>query len=183
MAGPYTEDQRAEILAESFVRMARDVTDIGRREVSEPESTPTPEEIRQLAFQRSPGDWRRHGREFDEWKARKIAEREVETMKQLEARLDAKIAAECDRVLNSVAKWVARDISGPYEEKLAAMQERIDSMKGRDGVGVTAVAFNHKGELLLTLSDGTVLNPPGRIVASRDEVEPIDVPPVLRRVR
>ena len=87
MARQYSDDERARILAESYALLARDVTDT-RQAPSEPE--PTPEEIRQLAYERPTGNWR-GGREFDEWKERKAAEREADTMEKLEARLNAKI--------------------------------------------------------------------------------------------
>jgi integrin beta 3 len=45
-----------------------------------------------------------------------------------------------------------------------------DGPPGRDGVSVTATAINRSGELMLTLSDGTVLTP-GRVVA-RDSKRP-----------
>ena len=51
-------------------------------------------EILRQALARPTGNWRRHGREFDEWKAQKAAEAKMETMEQLEARLNAKIADE-----------------------------------------------------------------------------------------
>jgi len=37
---------------------------------------------------------------------------------------------------------------------------------GRDGVSVTAASINRDGELMLTLSDGSVLTP-GRVVAAK----------------
>jgi len=37
---------------------------------------------------------------------------------------------------------------------------------GRDGVGVTAASINRDGELMLTLSDGSVLSP-GRVTAAK----------------
>jgi hypothetical protein len=39
-----------------------------------------------------------------------------------------------------------------------------DGSRGRDGTSVTGAAINRDGELMLTLSDGTVLTP-GRVVA------------------
>ena len=76
---------------------------------------------------------------------------------------------------------VADGIFEPYEKKFAELQEQIDTMRGRDGVSVTGAAINHKGELMLTLSDGTILTP-GRIGR---EAEVLDLPNPLaaRRVR
>ena len=57
---------------------------------------------------------------------------------------------------------VAREIFEPYEKRFAELEESIRNR--RDPVSVTAAAINHKGELMLTLSDGTILTP-GRIAA------------------
>lgn len=52
-------------------------------------------------------------------------------------------------------------------------RDGVDGVKGeagppgRDGVSVTAAAINRNGELMLTLSDGSVLTP-GRVVAPRE---------------
>ena len=43
-----------------------------------------------------------------------------------------------------------------------------DGPPGRDGVSVTAASINRDGELMLTLSDGSVLTP-GRVVAAKRE--------------
>ena len=58
---------------------------------------------------------------------------------------------------------------------------RKQSRTRRDPVSVTAAAINHKGELMLTLSDGTILTP-GRIGR---EAEVLDLPNPLaaRRMR
>jgi hypothetical protein len=41
-----------------------------------------------------------------------------------------------------------------------------DGPPGRDGVGIVAAAINRDGELMLTLSDGSVLTP-GRVTAAK----------------
>jgi hypothetical protein len=41
-----------------------------------------------------------------------------------------------------------------------------DGAPGRDGVGIVAAAINRAGELLLTMSDGSVLTP-GRVTAAK----------------
>ena len=185
MARQYSDDERAAILAKSYALLARDVTDT-RQVSSEPEWAD--EEIRQLAFERPAGDWRRHGREFDEWKAQKAAEAKMETLKQLEVRIDAKIAAATDRVFNAIAEVVATGIYEPYDKKIAELREEVETLRIRGPVSVTAAHINIAGELMLTLSNGEVLTP-GVVVGreelkrARAEVEPIDVPNVLRRVR
>ena len=102
-------------------------------------------------------------------------------MKQLEARLNAKIAAETDRVFKTIAEVVATGIFEPYDKKFAELREEIDTLRRRGPVSVTAAAINHKGELMLTLSDGTILTP-GRIGR---EAEVLDLPNPLsaRRAR
>jgi hypothetical protein len=61
-------------------------------------------------------------------------------------------------------------VIGPPGEKGAPGEAGRDGLKGedgsrgRDGTSVTGAAINRDGELMLTLSDGTVLTP-GRVVA------------------
>ena len=122
-------------------------------------------------------------REYDEEKARKGAERmtTAEMMASLEARLNAKIADERERMFQTIARVLADGVFEPHEKRFAEMQDRIDNMRGRDGVSVVGAAINHKGELMLTLSDGTILTP-GRVGG---EAEVVDLPNPLaaRRVR
>lgn len=42
-----------------------------------------------------------------------------------------------------------------------------DGVPGRDGASIEAIAYNRGGELMLTLSDGRVLTPPGRVVPAK----------------
>jgi hypothetical protein len=65
-------------------------------------------------------------------------------------------------------------VIGPHGEKGAPGERGTDGIgikgdagpPGRDGVGVTAAQINRDGELMLTLSDGSVLTP-GRVVAAK----------------
>ena len=123
-------------------------------------------------------------REHAEDKARRAAERKAETMEQqLEARLRRLIAEGREagfKALGEVLEVLARN-----EKKVAELQEKIDAMRGRDGVSVQGAAINHKGELMLTLSDGTILTP-GRITARANDRpefgDVIDLPnPLARR--
>jgi len=65
-------------------------------------------------------------------------------------------------------------VIGPQGEKGAPGERGADAVgmqgdagpPGRDGVSVTAASINRDGELMLTLSDGTVLTP-GRVVAAK----------------
>jgi len=64
-------------------------------------------------------------------------------------------------------------VIGPPGEKGAPGDRGVDGIgikgddgpPGRDGVGVVAAAINRAGELLLTMSDGSVLTP-GRVTAA-----------------
>ena len=90
MAREYSDDERAAILAKSYELLARDVTDT--RQVSEPELDSEQflrEELSQPTERRNT----RIRREYDEEKARKVAERmtTAEMMASLEARLEDRI--------------------------------------------------------------------------------------------
>ena len=104
-------------------------------------------------------------RKIEERNALRAIKREAETMADLEARLNAKIAYESDRVLKSVAKVLAEKIAGPHDKQIAELRDRVDSMKGRDGVSVVGAAIDRTGQIMFTLSDGTVLRP-GPVAAS-----------------
>ena len=97
-------------------------------------------------------------------------------MEKLEARLNAKIADERERIFKTIAKVVADGIFEPYEKRIAEMQEESTTRR-RDPVSVTAAAINHKGELMLTFADGTILTP-GRIGR---EAEVLDLPNPLQQ--
>ena len=118
-------------------------------------------------------------REIEERNVAWAAKREADTMEKLEARLNAKIADERERIFKTIAQVVADGIFEPYEKKFTELEEAIRTR--RDPVSVTAAAINHKGELMLTLSDGTILTP-GRIGR---EAEVLDLPNPLaaRRMR
>ena len=74
---------------------------------------------------------------------------------------------------------IVKTICELYEKKFAELEDSIRNR--RDPVSVTVAAINHKGELMLTLSDGTILTP-GRIGR---EAEVLDLPNPLsaRRAR
>lgn len=177
MAKNYTDDERARILARSFELLSRNVTDVGRPENSESEMD-RDEMLRQELAR--PTERHNRGREFDEWKARRAAEREADTMEKLEARIVAKIADQEDRIYKAVSK-VFEKFYEPLEKQITELREEVETLRIRGPVSVTAAAVNHKGELMLTLSDGTILTP-GRIGR---EAEVLDLPNPLpaRRMR
>ena len=53
--------------------------------------------------------------------------------------------------------------TGPAGRDGATGARGDEGPRGRDGISITASAINRDGELMLTLSDGTVLTP-GRVV-------------------
>ena len=100
-------------------------------------------------------------------------------MRDLEVRLRRLMADENDHIFRTIAEVFAK-FCGPFEDRLAELSQRIDGMKGRDGVSVVAAGLKLGGELTLTLSDGTVLT----LKRARGEAEPpIDLPNVLEARR